>query len=338
MHKIKGYRKINAWENFFLDSAIYSIAQSVGINYDSDFHFISAITGDMFAYLYNKNKPCDSGITNYFYMPDVVKKTYSAFGYDCIYFSNEQIKKDFRQVINSIKKSIDLHIPVLGWGFGNVPTRRGAHTDSLPEGCLIGGYDDNDNLFVNLYLGSDRLPEGAVDEDGYTLISNGLEATFGIFIVGEKKERPELIDIYTEAINSIPSFLAHGEANGYTFGERSFEKWSETLLDDSNFLGKTDDELGDLCWNLHCSPYCCVCTMDSKNYIKNAVELFPDMEIAHKLLPLYEKLNDTKEKIWGLHGGFSPPLEKFREHKFRMEITDLLKVMGKICNEILNVF
>jgi hypothetical protein len=336
MKKIIGYRKIQSWENFFLDSAIYSIGQSLGIEYENGFHFISAITGDMFAYLYNKNKPSDSGITNYVFMPDAVKRAYAAFGYDCIYFSNDQIKNNFGQAMDSIKRSIDLNIPVLGWGIGNAKMRNGSC--SLPEGCIIGGYDDNNNLFVNLYPGPERLAEGAVDADGYTLITNGLEATFGIFIIGKKIKQAELKEIYINSIDHIPFFLAHEDINGYSFGEKAFKNWSAELLDDTSFEGKTDEELSGICWDLHCSPYCCVCTMDSFKYIKQAAELFPDIKMAHKVLPFYEELNKNKDKIWGLHGGFFPPMQKFRTHEFRMEIAEILKTMGKICCEIKNTF
>jgi hypothetical protein len=352
MNKIKEYRKIGNWENFFLASAVYSIAKSLGIDHDKDecimpdmilkngFQFVSAITGDMFAYLYAKNKPCDSGITNYFYEPEKVKKAYSAFGYDCIYYSNEQIKNNYKEAINAIKKSIDSNIPVLGWGIGmgNIKMQDGSYCDMLPEGCIIGGYDDNDNLFVNLYLGPDRLEKGAVDEEGYTLISGGLEKSYGIFIIGDKIKKPELMEIYKDVIYSIPAYLNRSESNGYSFGKKAFENWAETLLDDTNFVDKTDDELSGICWNLHCSPYCCVCTMGSFSFMKGAAELFPEMKIVHKLLPLYEKMKDNTDKIWKLHGDFFPPMEKFRTYNFRKEIADILINMGKICEEILNEF
>ncbi len=61
----------------------------------------------MFTYLYSKEGPCDSGVTNYFFVPQLVKKAYAAFGYNCIYLSNTQIKKNFQAVMNAIKSSID---------------------------------------------------------------------------------------------------------------------------------------------------------------------------------------------------------------------------------------
>ena len=85
--------------------------------------------------------------------------------------------------MNAIKESIDKGIPVLAWGIGNVTMGEsvgGGQYDPLPEGCLIGGYDENDVLYVNLYPGPERLPEGSIDEYGYSTITNGLDTTNGL--------------------------------------------------------------------------------------------------------------------------------------------------------------
>ena len=57
-NRIQDYRRIGNWENFFLDSAVYSIAESVGITYDNSFTPIAAITGDLFTYMYSETIPC----------------------------------------------------------------------------------------------------------------------------------------------------------------------------------------------------------------------------------------------------------------------------------------
>ena len=333
-NRILNYRRIQNWENYFLASAICSVAKSLGAEED-DFHFYSAFTGDMVAYLYCKDKPCDSGITNYFFVPQVVKKAYAAIGYDCVYISNEQINKDFRTVMNAIKASVDKGIPVLAWGMGNVSLGDGSRYDPLPEGCLIGGYDENDVLYVNLYPGPERM---TVDDDGYTAITHGLDTINGLFFVGEKIEKTDIKDIYRDTINAIPAFLTLSPANGYVFGKTAFDVWADTLLTDSYFENKTDEELNGVCWNLHCSPYCAVCTSNAYNYIKKAIELYPDFEIAAKILPLYERLQKLKDDIWALHGDFFPPMDKFRTHEFRAQIASLLHKMGDTCDEIVKKF
>jgi hypothetical protein len=351
--RILHYRRIQGWENYFLASAICSVGKSVGSDIKDlsaittsrnpdlegqgieDFHFYSAITGDMFANLYSREKNSDCGITNYFFMPHIVKKAYAAFGYECIYISNEHIKKEFRAVMNAIKNSIDNGIPVLAWGMGNVILKDGSQCDPLPEASLIGGYDVNDLLYVNLYCGSERV---ATDDDGYTAITNGLNTTKGLFFVGRKIKKTDLKKVYQEAVNSIPSFLTLPPVGGYVFGRTAFELWADTLLDDSFFEEKSDDELNGVCWNLHLSPYCCLCTSEAYNFIKGACEKYPDLEFAKKVLPLYEQKKQCKDDIWALQGGFYPPMGKFREHQFRAEIANILRKMGKNCDDILSKF
>jgi hypothetical protein len=289
----------------------------------------------MFAYLYAKNKPCDSGITNYFFMPGVVKKAYAAFGYDCIYISNGQIKKEFRAVMNAIKLSVDKGIPILAWGMGNVTMIDGSHYDPLPEACLIGGYDVDDLLYVNLYPGPEHT---MVDNDGYTAIAGGLNTTKGLFFVGGKTEKTDPKKIYHETLNTIPSFLSLPPADGYIFGKTAFDLWADTLLTDDYFEGKTDDELSGVCWNLHCSPYCCVCTSDAYNFIKTASEKYPDLDLAVNILPLYKQMKQCKDKIWKLQGNFSPPMDKFRTRQFRAEVADIIREMGDISEKIISRF
>ena len=346
-NKIKEYKKIENWQNYFLCSAICSVGLKLGSNID-DYKFYANFTGDNFTYLYSErvgnpeNLQCDSGVTNYFFAPQFVKKAYAAFGHDCIYVSNSEIKKDFRAVMNAIKTSVDKDIPVLAWGMGNVTTRSGNRNDPMPEGCLIGGYDKNDVLYVNLYPGEERMPKGSIDEYGYSTITNGLDTTKGLFFAGEKLSKTDMRQIYQSVIDSIPTFLTipptEGDKGMYVFGKTAFETWAKTLETDEYFKNKTDDELGGICWNLHCAPFCCLCTSAAYEFINETVEKYPDLTIAGKLLPLYKKISDYKDEIWQLHGDFSPPMEKFRKHEFRVQIADILQKMGGVCDEILAAY
>lgn len=314
-----------------------------------DFHYYANFTGDNFTYLYVAEKgnphniPCDSGVTNYFFVPQFVKKAYAAFGYDCIYLSNAQIKKDFRAVMNAIKASVDNDIPVLAWGMGNVAMGSGDRYDPLPEGCLIGGYDENDVLYVNLYPGPERLPEGSVDEFGYSTIINGLDTTKGLFFAGAKARQFDRRQAVHSVIDSVPAFLtlppAEGDDGGrWAFGKTAFEIWADTLETDEYFENKTDDELNGICWNLHCSPYCCVCTSTAYDFFKGAVEQYPDLTMAIKLLPLYKKCRITRMKYGSCKAVSSRRWIKFRTRAFRAQIAEILRNMGGLCDAILMAF
>jgi AraC-like DNA-binding protein len=347
-NKIKNYRKIENWQNYFLCSGIFSVGEKLGSD-AKDYKFYANFTGDNFTYMYaaEKGNPqgiyCDSGVTNSFFMPHVVKKAYAAFGYDCIYISNGQIKKEFRAVMNAIKVSVDKDMPVLAWGMGNVTMGSGNRYDPLPEGCLIGGYDENDVLYVNLYPGEERMPKGSIDEYGYSAITNGLDTVNGLFFVGAKIENTDMRQMYQSAIESIPAFLTlpvfESYLGGkYAFGKTAFDVWADTLVTDEYFENKTDDELNEICWTLHCAPYCNICTSAAYDFIKDTAEKYPDLTIAAKLLPLYKKMVEHKDEIWKLHGDFFPPADKFRTHEFRARIAEILRKMGGICVDILNAF
>jgi hypothetical protein len=346
-NRILNYRRLQNWENYFLASAICSVAVAVGADeqqlktignekVDNGIHYFSAITGDMFCVLYSADQPCDSGLTNYFFMPQVIKKAFAAFGHDCIYLSNAQIKKIFLAAMNAIKASIDQGIPVLSWGMGNV-TASNWHGD-MPEGCLIGGYD-GDLLYVNLYPGPERME---VDSDGYSGILGGLDGVKGLFFVGDPIEKPEPKEIYNQAIMGIPALLSMPPAEGYYFGQAACEKWADTLLEEGRYAGKTDDELSAICWKVHLSPYCNISTSAGLTYIRAAAEVY-DIDIAKKLLPLYERFTRLRQEIWELHGpyeksDFFPPMDKFRTQEYRTKAAEILRQMGGVCAEILRAF
>ena len=110
------------------------------------------------------------------------------------------------------------------------------------------------------------------------------------------------------------------------------------MTEETRFQGKTDEELSGLCWDLHCSPYCAVCTTDSASYIRRIVETYPDLTMAVKLLPLYEEIWRLKDEIWAYQGDFFPPMDRFRERSFRAHISGLLRRMGSVCDEILKLY
>lgn len=346
MHNIiKTYRQIQSWENYFLCSAICSVGKALGSDID-DYHFYANYTGDNFAYLYpaEKGNPqnlfCDSGYTNSFFEPDAVRRAFAVFGYDCIYISSEQIKNDFPAVMAAIRDSVDRQIPVLAWGMGNVATRGGDFYNPLPEACLIGGYGEDNRLYVNLYMDADSLPENSIDEFGYSLISNGLNTVYGLFIAGDKLVNIDKKELYQNAINAIPRFFtAPSENNGaYVFGKEAFHLWADTLVTDDYFSSLTDEALSEVCWSLHLAPYCCICTSNACDFLKEAAEKYPDLQYAKELILLYAKMQAYRQEIWELQGGFYPPMEEFRKHSYRSQVAAILRKMGDLCDDILAVF
>jgi hypothetical protein len=169
-----------------------------------------------------------------------------------------------------------------------------------------------------------------------------LDNVKGVFFAGEPIEKHDTRQVYQSVLESIPAFLslqpAESDSGSYVFGKTAFEIWADTLEDDSFFVDKTDTELGDIRWNLHCAPYCCVCTSSADDFLKKAAKQYPDLKMAVKLAPLYSKIRQYKDDIWALQGGFEPTFDKFRTHEFRAQIANILRKMGGVCDEILSVF
>lgn len=346
-NRITKYRQIQNWENFFMDSAIYSVGQSVDFSYEEGFQIISAITGDLFAYMYSEEEYCDSGYTNSFFVPEAVKEAYALFGYSCIFLSQDEICEDMNHAVSEIRKSVDRGIPVLAWGCGGVKMGNGEEYNPLPEGALIGGYDENNLLYVNLYPGAERLAKVSacrkpgVDEYGYTAIfaEDALKTTQGIFIIGEKTEKTELSEIYRHAISAIPKFLSMEPKDGYFFGKEAFETWAAILKNDAYWQNAELAEAN--WWDKHANAYCALCTSigvgDGEGivaFMKKAAAALPDVPETEKLLPLFEKLRAFVQSIWDIQGGFVPPFERFAEHDYREQLAGILCEMGMVCREI----
>ena len=341
---IKNYRRIENWENFFLDSAVYSVLNSLGIEYENGWTPISAITGDLFTYLYSDSAPCDSGLTNYVVMPEVVINVFDSVEYDCEYLSREQINSDMPSTLKKIYASIDRGVPVLAWGVGGVVFNEGNCFDPLPEGSLIGGYD-GELLLVNLYPGAERLSEVSyggrpgVDVYGYTAIpaEKTLATTYGVYIVNNKRsQQPEVSDVYRNAIMSIPKWLTLQPEKDWVFGRKAFDRWADVVSDSTDWI---EDEI----WNKHCSAYCNVCTSSGGesrvvDYLVRAAAACPDLTVISNIIPLYRRMNFLVQKIWEIHGGFTPDTDKMSNRAYRIDISNVLKEMGECCDNILNTF
>lgn len=74
------------------------------------------------------------------------------------------------------------------------------------------------------------------------------------------------------------------------------------------------------------------------DFFKGVTEQYPDLTMAATLLPLYKKMQDYKDAIWTIQGGFYTPIDKLRTHEFRVQIADILRKMGGVCDEIVMAY
>ena len=351
-NKIVNYRRIQNWENYFLDSAIYSIANSIGIEYSNGFTPIAAITGDLFTYMYSDKLPCDSGLTNYIVMPEIVPKVFDSFGWSCEYLSSEEISQNMAASMQKIRVSVDRGIPVLAWGVGGVVCADGKRCDPMGEGALIGGFED-DLLLIHLYCGAERLApisyggHPGVDEHGYTAIpaKDALATTNGIYILTEKKVKPDDSSVYRNAIYSIPKWLTLPATADYSFGKAAYDRWAEILM--NNSIWRTPEQcIEENIWNRHCSAFCSLCTSTGAfggtsrvvDYLNRAKEACPDLPIVRELIPHYIRMSELTQQLWDIHDGFMPSPNRMQEPAYRAQLAAVLHQMGSCCDDILNVF
>jgi len=354
---IKDYRRMENWENFFLDSAIYSVAEQMGVRYDNGFTPIAAETGDLFTFLYAENMPCDSGLSNYVIMPESVMRALESFGCQYEYLSKEQVGENIPMAVEKIRTAVDQGIPVLAWGVGGVPGM--PPEQPMGEGALIGGYDDEEEniLLVHLYCGAERLPAESfggrpgVDEDGYTAIpaETALKGTDGLFIPKGKGTPPTPDIVYRDTILRIPTWMTLtptggrvSETDRYRFGKEAFRHWAAVLAAEQGWQN-CDEEM---IWNKHCSAFCTLCTAigsfgeDSQavDYLRRAAAACPSWLLAAELVPLYEKMSRLWQQIWEMQAGFMPVPENMQKQEYRRKIAAIIQKMGDCCDEILQIF
>ena len=342
-NRIKNYRRIGNWENFFFDSAVYSLAEFTGTAYDNGFTPIAAITGDLFAFMYADNLPCDSGLTNYVILPERAKKAFASFGWECDFISRDDILRDLPAAAARIRASIDRGLPVLAWGVGGVP----GMPEGMPmgEGALIGGYDD-DVLLVHLYCGAERLPSESfggrpgVDADGYTAIpaASALAGSDGVFILTEKIPPTPAAEICRDVLAQMPRWLTMPPTGGrvsdtaqYSFGKAAFDRWAAVLRDDAAWQDCDEGVI----WDKHCSAFCALCTsIGAFDGDSRAVDWLRRAG-AVAILPHFCRMSEYFQEIWSLHGGFMPSAESMRQRSYRENIAAVLDKMGGCCDDIL---
>lgn len=64
----------------------------------------------------------------------------------------------------------------------------------------------------------------------------------------------------------------------------------------------------------------------------------PDLEIAKKILPIYDKIGNLNRKFFELQGDFWVKFEDIKSHEFREKLADVLYQIGNFCDEILAEF
>jgi len=235
-----GYGQIEGrWELTPFPSSLRACMEFLGENYSYD--YIMGASGVAFRLLWNP-KRWDPGQVDVMQMaPDrfePLRRAFEAVGYaheilgsrdrghdDYVSFGEYGGYDDFRsRIIESIR---DKGRPVIGFG-----------VIGPPECCIIAGYDEWGDVLIgwNYFQGMTEFNAGVEFEpSGYFRKRDWFKDTPGLIIVGEKREKPPLDEIYRKALkwalDVVRTPMMHERHNGLA----AYRAWSEALQRDEDF-------------------------------------------------------------------------------------------------------
>ncbi len=306
-----------AGQNYWLNGCLAYLMECLGESREYDYWFFSGVTGDSFLQVYGKN-PARMVLCYSDAMTDAaLEKAFGACGYrydHCIMAdgNREALKK-------RIMESIDRNIPVIA-----------RVEDAFRSFAVICGYD-SENLYS--VMGEKTVPAAYSYNE--------------LIFIGEKKERPELAAVYRDAVMRIPALMTLEETREYSFGERAFADWAESLADGryrkypaESRLFHTHNDPSFRCWNMHGAYLCMLGTNHcAGDFLKKALLLNPEMNWIEKLLPFYEaQCGRLFTELLHMEGGFQMLPEALQDPSKMKPVCEAIRKAGGYCREILNVF
>lgn len=237
----------------------------------------------------------------------------------------------FRQ---RIIESLERGMPVLGYG-----------VIGPPETCLITGYDAEDDTLIgwNFFQNMPEFSNGVEYEPTGEFRKRGWYAdTFCLLVVGEKKARPELKDVYRAAlewclkVTRVPMVRPETDApewyRGRHNGLAAYSAWAAHLLRDDDI--PADNEA--LLRERHTAHDMAVGHVaEARWYLSQFLieaanpDFHPPLSMAEDLYHAagyYAAEHDLMWKLWNLAGGIGSPeaYKKFADPAIRREMAAVI--------------
>jgi len=350
-NKIKKIRRL--WhdlkcENFYLEGCFAAVMKAAGdapkaiqepptedtksLPLAFEYTFMLTISGTLFTQTY-PSLTSSAGMSSEL-GHQIMPRMFRQLSWSYYYIDRDMIASQPELVMATIKSSVKKGIPVMSCGIGNVQLKE-RYFGCMPEWCLIGGYDKDGGLLVNVY------PEDAVtDKSGYITVKDGLAGSDGLYILGEKQHEINYAQLYKQALQTIPALITQPAYHGVSFGQQAYYDWADAMLDDANFADLPDDFYAGFLWKGYQAPW--IAALTNECYIRR----FFDQVIAECQLPeavkvkeIYTKIHANLFKMQELHGGdFDPDREVISKPELREELAGILRHMGDLHNELLELF
>jgi RNA polymerase sigma factor (sigma-70 family) len=332
----------NCPESYPFPSCLSACLKSMGQDYgskeitvhDSTWHlnngyvYIMGTSGEAFRLFFKPGWHLDNvGIIGE--EPDAkefIDRAFEAVGYAYRFVTRDPKKpKSGKLLRESIIKSIrDYGRPIIGFG-----------VIGPPECSIITGYDDKGQVLIgwSFFQSAPDFSAGVdLEPSGYFRKRDWLKDTWGIIIIGEKKQAPARGEIYRKALRRAveltrkPKIHLGGERHN---GLAAYTAWAEAITKDEDFPAKDMSVLRER----HMSHDNMVGMVAegrwyASHFLRQVAENETDMaENLSAAIDCYEAEHSLMWKIWGLVGGIGrsdEKVKKFAEPEIRRQIAPII--------------
>jgi hypothetical protein len=200
-----------------------------------------------------------------------------------------------------------------------------------PVDCVITGFDEEGEVLIGWsYFQKTKEFAGDVEfeKDGYFRKRNWFKDTHHIILLGEKKQRRPLEEIYREALEWALTVTRTPEVNDRCNGLAAYRAWSDAVLRDDEFTGKKVRELHQ---RYHVHQDAVGTIAEGRWYAYNFLtKISEDIAVPESLAgaaQCYDDQHSLMWKLWGLVGGPGASVKKaklFADAEIRKNTAQLI--------------
>lgn len=106
------------------------------------------------------------------------------------------------------------------------------------EPCIVAGYDEDGAVLIGWSYFQDELKRQAglsFEPCGYFCRRDWYDDTFGILMIGDRRPKPPLRDVYRKALEWGVELLRRTRVAGFPVGWASYDEWAGEVLRDASF-------------------------------------------------------------------------------------------------------
>lgn len=284
-------------------------------------HFTMA-TGDSLTQIHCDDNTCTDGITDKLFDKEIAEKAFAAMGYDCTYFSGDEVKADKDRVFELIINSIDKGIPVIS---------KGLEGDDGYDFCVICGYDKDNKTLKIMFRENDTPIEQ----------KNLLDCTSALMFATNKIKEINIKQFYSDIIKSISYCISRPAERGVTFGKDAFNAWANSLIDGT--IASIPDANS---W-MHFGYNLCIVGTNAyagspmaRDILKKCPDFedMPIFEILKKVAVQFNEQDRIFKELLEMGYGFEIPSEKLRDIDFMRPAADKIREFCNVCDNISAIF